>query len=190
MKVSVGISNRHVHLTSETKNILFGEDYQLHKKNDLNQPGQYSTIETVSIKTDKNTISDVRIVAPLRDYDQVEVSLSDANYLKINPPVRASGDISGSEGITIVGPKGEVTLKEGCIIADRHIHLLPIQAKLYGLEDTNEVLVNINGEKGSILKHVKLRISENSYFELHLDTDDANSNMLKNGDIVDIIKIK
>ncbi len=187
MKVSVGISNRHVHLKKATADILFGNDYQFTKKNDINQPNQYATLETVTVKTPKNEFKNVRIILPFRDYDQVEISKSDAYYLGVNPPIRQSGDLNNSEIITIIGPKGQVTT-QGCIIADRHIHILPKQAKMYELEGIDEVYVNIEGEKGAILKHVKIRISEDAYFELHIDTDDANSNLLKNGDIVEIIK--
>lgn len=188
MKVSVGISNHHVHLTQSDADILFGKDYKFNKKNDINQPKQYATIETVTLKTDKNKIENVRIILPIRNYTQVEISRTDAYNLGLNPPVRESGDIKESESVTIIGPNGEITIKEGCIIADRHIHLLPSQAKMYDLENEDEVYVDIGGTKGAILKNVRLKVSEESYFELHLDTDDANSNLIKNGDIVTIIK--
>ena len=187
MNINVGISNRHVHLTKEDLEILFGEGYELTKKIDVNQPLQYAAVETVTIKTNKDEINNVRILGPVRTYTQVEISKTDAFKLGINPPVRTSGDLKESAGITIVGPKGVLKLNEGCIIADRHIHITPNQVKEFGL-DKEEVSVKINGIKGGILEQVHLKIDENSYFELHLDTDDANAHLISDGDIVEIIR--
>lgn len=187
MKVSIGVSNRHVHLKKEHLRILFGEDYQLEKKNDLTQPGQYASTALVTIKTDKSEINNVRVLGPIRDYSQVEISKTDSYKLGINPPVRNSGDLKGSCPITLVGPKGSVNLDEGCIIATRHIHILPAQVEMYGLNGKDVVNVKLNGEKGGIITNVHMKVSENSYFELHLDTDDANAHLVKNGDIGEII---
>ena len=187
MKVSVGVSNRHVHLNKESLSILFGENYELTDIGSLTQPGQFKASETVIIKTSKSEIKNVRVLGPVRDYTQVEISKTDAYKLGLNPPVRDSGDLAGSENITIVGPKGEVSV-EGCIIATRHIHILPEQMKLYGLEGTEKVSVLIPGAKGGIITNVSLKVSPNSYFELHLDTDDANAHMIKSGDIVEVLK--
>lgn len=187
MKVSIGVSNRHVHLTQEHLKILFGDDYSLTKRNDLTQPGMFACNETVTIKTQKSEISGVRVLGPVRKYTQVEISKTDAYKLGINPPVRNSGDVKESSPITIVGPKGQLDLDEGCIIATRHIHILPEQVKLYNLEGKDKVNVKINGEKGGIITNVYLRVSDESFFELHLDTDDANAHLVKNGDIGEII---
>ena len=187
MKVSIGVSNRHVHLTKEHLEVLFGEGYELQKKVDINQPGQFSSTDLVTIKTNKSEINNVRILGPIRPYTQVEISKTDAYKLGLNPPVRSSGDLVGSSPITIVGPKGEVNLNEGCIIPDRHIHILPSQLKLYGLENKTKVNVKIDGEKGGILYNVNLKVSDEAYFELHIDTDDANSHLIKNGDIGEIV---
>ena len=187
MKVSIGVSNRHVHLNHEHLNILFGENYELEKKNYLNQPGQFSTNSLVTLKTSKDEINNVRVLGPIRNYTQVEISKTDAYKLGINPPVRNSGDIGGSAGITIIGPKGKIDLKEGCIIATRHIHILPSQVKAYNLEGIEKVNVKINGEKGGIITNVYLKVSDESYFEMHLDTDDANAHLVKNGDIGEIL---
>ena len=187
MKVSIAISNRHVHLTQKHFNILFGEDCILEKKNDLSQPGQFASTLKVTIKTDKASIENVRIVGPIRSYTQVEISKTDAYKLGINPPVRDSGDLIGSEGITIVGPKGEIHIKEGCILASRHIHLMPSQIELYGLKGKDTVSVLLNGEKGGRIDNVHLKVSEKAYFELHLDTDDANAHLINNNDIGEII---
>lgn len=187
MEVSIGVSNRHVHLKKEDLEILFGVGYELEFYKPLKQPGQFASCDKVTIKTEKSEISNVRILGPVRNYTQVEISKTDAFKLGINPPVRTSGDLKGSAGITIVGPKGTLKLNEGCIIADRHIHITPSQVKEFGL-DKDEVSVKINGIKGGILEQVHLKIDENSYFELHLDTDDANAHLISDGDIVEIIK--
>ena len=188
MEVIIGVSNRHVHLTREHLNILFGENYELNEKTKLNQPGQFAAIETVTIKTEKNEFNNVRIVGPCRSYTQVEISKTDAYFLGLNPPIREAGDIKGSSPITIIGPKGELNLNEGCIIPTRHIHITPKQMELYGFEGLTKVDVLIEGEKTTILKDVHLRVAEESYYEMHLDTDDANANLVKNGSIATILK--
>lgn len=187
MKVSIGVSNRHVHLTQDHLSILFGENYELEKKNDLTQPGQFASNSLVTIKTDKSEINNVRVLGPIRNYTQVEISKTDAYKLGLNPPIRNSGDLKGSSSITIVGPNGSVALEEGCIIASRHIHILPNQVKMYGLGGKETVNVKLNGEKGGIIANVYLKISDEAFFELHLDTDDANAHLIKNGDIGEII---
>lgn len=187
MKVSIGVSNRHVHLTKEHLSILFGKDYELEKKNDLTQPGQFASNSVVTIKTDKSEINNVRVLGPIRHYTQVEISKTDAYKLGLNPPVRNSGDLKGSSPITIIGPNGSVDLEEGCIIASRHIHILPSQIKMYGLEGKDTVNVKLNGEKGGIITNVYIKPSDEAFFELHLDTDDANAHLVKNGDIGEIL---
>ena len=187
MKVSIGVSNRHVHLSKENLEILFGENYELEKKNDLTQPGQFAATDTVIIKTQKSEIPNVRILGPTRNYTQVEISKTDAYKLGLNPPVRNSGELENSSPITIIGPKGSVDINEGCIIAARHIHILPSQMKSYGLEGKEKVNVKLGGEKGGIITNVYLKVSDEAFFELHLDTDDANAHLIKNGDIGEIL---
>ena len=187
MKVSIGVSNRHVHLTREHLNILFGSGYELEKKNDLKQPGQYASTALVTLKTDKSEINNVRVLGPIRTYTQVEISKTDAYTLGLNPPIRDSGDLSGSSAITIIGPYGSLDLNEGCIIANRHIHLTKEQMEYYGLADKKIVSVKIDGEKGGIINNVYLKIMDEAFFELHVDTDDANAHLIKNGDIGEII---
>ena len=187
MKVSIGVSNRHVHLKEEHFKILFGNNFKLEKKNDLKQPGQYAATSVVTIKTEKSEIGNVRVLGPIRPYTQVEISKTDAYKLGLNPPVRDSGDLKGSSPITIIGPNGVVELDEGCIIPTRHIHILPSQVSLYGLEGKDIVSVKINGEKGGIISNVHLKVSDEAFFELHLDTDDANAHLIKNGDIGEIL---
>ncbi len=185
MKVVLGVSNRHIHLKKEHLEILFGKNYELKKIRDLNQPNQFVSDAKVTIKTDKGLLENVVIVGGLRDYTQIEVSKTDAIKLGINPPVRTSGDIKNSEIVTLIGPEGSIQT-EGCIIADRHIHITPKQKELYELNDTVDIL--INSEKGGIISDVHLKVSDNAYYELHLDTDDANAFLLKNGDILEIIQ--
>lgn len=187
MKVMIGVSNRHIHLTKQDLETLFGIGYQLQVLKPIKQPGQFAAVEKVIIKTQKSQIDNVRILGPVRNYSQVEISKTDAYQLGIDPPIRESGDIKGSESITIIGPKGQVYLKEGCIIATRHIHISPKQIELYGLAGRNSVDVFVEGEKSAILKNVSLKISDPAYYELHIDTDDANANGIKNEDIATIL---
>lgn len=187
MKVSVGVSNRHVHLKEEHLKILFGDDYVLNCVRPINQPGQFASDAFVNIKTDKSIIENVRILGPVRNYTQVEVSRTDAFKLGINPPVRDSGELENSETVEIIGPKGSIIAHNSTIIADRHIHVTKEHLIQYGLQNKKYVSVLVPGEKGGILNNVRLKVTDEAYFELHLDTDDANAFMIKNGDIVDIL---
>ncbi len=187
MKVSIGVSGRHIHLTREHLEILFGTDYKLEKKSDLKQPGQFASSALVTLKTDKSIIEHVRVLGPLRDYTQVEISKTDAHKLGINPPVRNSGDLIDSSPVTIIGPMGSIDLKYGCIIATRHIHIRPDQMRAYSFEGRKTVNVKLPGEKGGIIYNVYLKVSEESFFEMHLDLDDANAHLINNGDIGEII---
>ena len=187
MKVSIGISNRHIHLTNEDLKTLFGDDYSLEVDKEMTQPGQFASKSFVDLKTDKNIIKHVRVVGPVRNYTQVEISKTDSYFLGLKPPVRESGDLEDSEAITLIGPKGQLKLKQGCIIADRHIHITPKQLEMYNLKDKEVVDVRLFGEKGGIISNVHLKVQEEAFFELHLDTDDANAHLIKQGDIGEII---
>ncbi len=187
MKVTVGISNRHVHVTKEHLEILFGENYELQVLRPVNQPGQFASVEKVTIETSKSKIEGVRILGPIRPYTQVEISKTDAIKLGLNPPVRDSGDLEASESITIIGPCGKVEIEEGCILATRHIHITPEQQREFGLEGISKVGVKIEGEKGGIMKDVHVKVAEASYYEMHIDTDDANAFLLNNNDQVEIL---
>lgn len=187
MKVPVGVSNRHIHLNKDDLEILFGQNHELKQLKPLNQKYQYSSTDTVSIKTDKSQIDNVRVLGPTREYTQVEISRTDAYKLGINPPVRSSGDLKDSEVVTIIGPNGSVE-KECCIIANRHIHLTKEKLDELGLNANESVSLKVSGEKSGILNNVHLKVMENAYFEVHLDTDDANAFLIKNNDIVEIIK--
>lgn len=185
-KVKVAISNRHVHLTKETYYKLF--DFDLTKRKDLNQIGQFAAEETVDLVSGDNFIENVRIVGPFRNYNQVEISKTDARKLKLNPPVRTSGDLEDSEHITLRTEKASITLDEGCIIADRHVHFNTLDQNIYGVKDKDKLKIHILGEKrGTIEAFAK--VSDDGYYELHLDTDDANAFLLNNGDEV-IVEIE
>lgn len=188
MKVPVGISNRHVHLTKEDLECLFGKNYELNVLKKLNQPLQFASTDVVTIKTEKSQIDNVRVLGPIRSYTQVEISKTDTYKLGINPPIRESGDIVGSAPITIIGPNGVLEKKECCIIATRHIHIT--REMLNELAFDEDILVSLKGDgiKGGIMRNVSFRVSDDAYFEAHLDTDDANAFMIENGDYVEIVK--
>ncbi|BAU27999.1 acetate kinase [Aneurinibacillus soli] len=189
MKVPVGISNRHVHLSREHLDILFGEGYQLTKTKDLKQTGQFAAEETVNIKGPKGKIHHVRILGPERKQTQVEISKTDGYVLGVNPPIRDSGDLVETPGVTIIGPKGEVTLQEGLILAARHIHMDETDAAKIGVKDKELVSVRVDGERSLILENVLCRVNKNFVLEFHVDTDEGNASGVKNGDFVEIIKI-
>lgn len=186
MKIKVGVSNRHVHLTKEVKDILFGDVYELTKKNDLSQKGEYACNETVTLKTEKSIIENVKIIGPIRNYTQVEITKTDSYKLGIKPPVRMSGDLDNSENITLIGPKGEYYLESGTIIAERHIHMSTLEAEKYNYSNNDKVNIKIDGDKPGILSNVIIKTNDNYSLELHLDTDDANAFLLSNGDEVEM----
>lgn len=187
MKINIGVSARHVHLTKEDLEYLFGVGYELRKYKDLSQIGQYAAIEQVTIKTDKDHFDNVRILGPIRDYTQIEISKTDAYKLGIDPPVRESGDVVGSAPITICHNGKELKKEYGCIIATRHIHMSTRDVFKLGLEHKQVVKVKIVGIKGGILDNVSIKANDNFVLELHLDTDDANAHLTKQGDICEVI---
>ena len=182
MEIRVGVSNRHVHLTKEDVDILFGKDYELTPRNYLDQPGQFATEETVTLKTDKNIKEYVRIVGPTRDYTQVEVLEEDKEYFGINPPLRNSGDLENSENLTIIGPKGEIYKENVCIIANRHIHINTRDKGKF--KEDQIVKVEINGKE---LDNVHIKLGDSYAPALHINKDDARNNNIENGAVV-IIK--
>ena len=183
MKISVGVSNRHCHLTKEVYEKLFGKS-ELTFKRALNQPGQFASEETIIIKGPKGSIEKVRVLGPFRSYNQVEVSKTDAYKLGINPPVRKSGDLEGASLLELIGPKDKITLPCG-IIANRHIHISDDLAKEWGVVDDEPVGVIIDGEKKGLVEAF-FKTSSDGYLEIHLDTDDANGFLLKQNDTVEI----
>lgn len=176
-------SNRHVHLTKEDLYILFGDNYELTVRNYLGQPGQFAAEETVTLKTNKNMKEGVRIVGPVRAYTQVELLDIDKEYFGINPPVRNSGDLDNSETITIIGPKGEITKENSCIIANRHIHINTRDNKNYYEDQIVSVKIN-----NIILNNVHIKIADNFAYEMHINKDDAINNNINNEDVVQILE--
>lgn len=173
-KIPIGVSARHVHLTREHVDILFGKGYQLNKKKDL-MGGQFAAEECVTlIGTKLRAIENVRVLGPERKATQIEVARTDAIRLGVNPPVRESGDIKGSAPITLVGPKGAIYLEEGCIVAMRHIHMSPADAKRFGVKDKDIVKVRFGNDRGGIFEEVLIRVHESFTLEMHIDTDEAN----------------
>ena len=187
--IPIGISNRHIHLTKEHVEILFGKDYRLTKLKDLSQPGQYACKEQLTIVgPSMRAIEGVRVLGPERKKSQVEISRTDSYVLKVKPPVRESGDLDGSAPITIIGPRGIVTLEEGCIIANRHIHMSEEEAIAFGVRDGDYADVEINGERRSLFYDVQIRVHKDFRLEMHIDTDDANAAGVANGFKVKLIK--
>ena len=186
MKVNIGVSARHVHVTKEDVEMLFGNEYKLTKMKDLSQPGQYACNEQVIIKGPKGSFERVRILGPERSKTQVEVSKTDTFTLGIDAPVRNSGDLDDACEITIIGSNGSIT-KNAAIIAARHLHIDTSDAKKLGIENKKFVTLKIEGEKPGILENVYVRVDDNFKYEVHLDTDDANAFLIKNGDEAEII---
>ena len=188
-EIPVGISNRHIHLSREHVEILFGKGHQLTKLKDLSQPGQYACKEQLTIiGPSMRAIEGVRVLGPERKASQVEISRTDSYVLKVKPPVRESGDIKGSSPITIIGPCGIVTLSEGCIIANRHIHMSEDEGKAFGVRDGEYVDVELRGERRSLFYDVQIRVHKDFRLEMHIDTDDANAAGVSNGFKAKLIK--
>ena len=188
--VLVEISARHLHVSEEHLEILFGKGYELTKIKDLSQPGQYACKEQLTIVgPSMRAIEGVRVLGPERKRSQVEISRTDTFVLKVSPPVRPSGDIKGSERMVIVGPKGSVYLNEGVIIANRHIHLTPQYAQQHDIKDGDWVDVVCHGkEKTTKFYDVQIRVRDDFNVEMHIDTDDANAVGIGNGARVTLVK--
>ncbi len=173
--VPIGVSARHIHLTKEHVEALFGKGYQLTRKKEL-MGGQFAANEQVTIVGEKlRAIENVRVLGPVRTKSQVEISKTDTFKLGINAPVRESGNIAGSAPIAVVGPKGTVYLNEGCIVAKRHIHMSPEDAEKTKLRDGDVVSVVVDNERGTTFNHVQIRVDESFTLEMHIDADEANA---------------
>lgn len=181
-EVPVGVSARHIHLSREHVEQLFGQGYELTVLKPLSQPGQFAANETVAVETDKGRFDKVRILGPARKMSQLEISRTDAFHLGLNPPVRESGNIEGTPGIRVIGPVGEVVLEKGVIVAARHIHFHTDEAKAWGIRDRQRLKVRMIGERPLVFEDVIARISDNFALDFHIDTDEANAAGVKTGD--------
>lgn len=173
----VETSARHAHVTKETLEILFGEGYELTVKKELSQPGQFASNERITVVGPKKELGGVSILGPCRGADQVELSATDARSLGIDAPIRESGDTKGSGACKLVGPKGEVELKEGVIVAKRHIHMTPEDAKAFGVENGEIVNVKLDSGNGrmTIFGDTVIRVSPSYALAMHIDTDESNA---------------
>jgi putative phosphotransacetylase len=184
----IALSNRHVHLSQEHLDTLFGKGYSLTKFKDLSQPGQYACNEKIDIVGPKGSFNGVRILGPVRPDTQIEVSLTDGFTLGIKSPVRASGDIQNSPGVKMVGPAGEVTLDKGVIAASRHIHMHTSDAEKFGVQDKEIVKIRTSGDRAVVFENVLVRVHPTFALEMHIDIDEGNASQIKNGDMVELIK--
>lgn len=185
--IPVGLSNRHLHVSDADLAVLFGEGYELTELKPLSQPGQYAAEECVEVVGPKGSFGNVRILGPTRPDTQVEISITDSFKLGIKAPVRQSGDIEGSPGCKLVGPKGEVEISEGVIIAARHIHMTTADAEAFGLKDMDMVQVKTPGLRSVTFDNVLVRAKDSFALEMHLDMDEGNAAAIKNGDMLEII---
>lgn len=187
-KILVEVSARHIHLSREHVDCLFGEGYQLNKIKDLSQPGQYAAAEKVLVKGSKSEMN-LRVLGPIRSKTQIELSFTDARALGVTACLRLSGNIDGTCGVTLVGPKGEVQIKEGVIVAQRHIHMNPTDAAEFAVQDKDvvDVRVETNG-RSLVFGDTVVRVNENFSLAMHIDTDEANAAMISKEVYGEIIK--
>ncbi|GGF97416.1 phosphate propanoyltransferase [Paenibacillus aceti] len=186
--VPVGVSARHIHLTQEHIEALFGQGYQLTEFKPLSQPGQFASNETVAVIGPKGQFDKVRILGPARPASQLEISRTDSFAIGVKAPVRESGKIDGTPGIKVKGPAGEIELEEGVIVAARHIHFHTSDAEKWGIKDKDLLKVRFGGERGMIMENVIARVSDNFALDMHIDTDEANAAGAKNGDTAEIVE--
>ena len=188
-KILVETSARHVHVSREDLDILFGKGFELTVKKELSQPGQYASNERVTVVGPKREIANISILGPVRKQTQVELSATDARSVGIPIAVRESGDLAGTPGCKIVGPCGEVEISEGVIVAKRHIHLVPETAEKWGVKNKDVVSVKVDSDgRKAILGDVVIRVSENFADAMHIDTDESNAVMAAPGMMVEVIK--
>ena len=173
-EILVEMSARHIHLSREAVDVLFGEGYELTKKKDLSQPGQYACAEKLEVVGPKGSLK-ASILGPTRPASQVELSLTDARTIGVSAPIRESGDIAGTPGIKLVGPCGEVTIEEGVVVAKRHIHMTPADAEALGVTDKEIVGVKLDTARPLIFDGVVVRVSSSYAPAMHIDTDESNA---------------
>jgi acetate kinase len=182
--IPVGVSVRHVHLSRGDCDALFGPGYELTKKRDVTQPGQYVTRETVDLVGPKGEIRSVAIINPLRKQTQVEIARTDAFALGVSPPLRESGKLDGTPGITLRGPSGTISIPSGVILAHRHVHMNPAQAKDYGVQDKDLIKVRVEGDREMTMGDVIVRVHPEYELDMHIDTDEANAAGLGSDSVV------
>ena len=188
-KIPIGVSVRHVHLCKEHLETLYGAGAELNPTKELYQPGTYAAKETVGLIGPRMRLLErVRVLGPMRDRTQVEIAKTDAIFLGVDSPLRISGDLKGSAPITVIGPKGVVELKEGCIRAMRHIHMNSKEAEYFGLKNGDKVKLRVGGPTAVTFENVVVRIGENILLEVHLDTDEGNVADIHCNQEVEIIK--
>lgn len=188
--VPAAASNRHIHVSAQDLETLFGKGYALKSSRALSQPGQFAAEETVSIAGPKGKIDNVRVLGPARGSTQAELFLADTFRLGIAPVIRISGDIEGTPGATVIGPKGTVELTKGVIVAMRHVHLSAGQAAFLGLQNGDRVRIRKDGARALIFEDVPVRCGEGHHLELHLDMEEANAGAIQNGELLEIVGIE
>ena len=186
-QVPVGISVRHIHLTRADVDKLFGYGYQLTPRKALSQPGQFACEECLDVIGPKGELKRVRILGPERSATQIELAQTDCRTIGVNAPVRSSGDTKGTPGVTLRGPLGELTVPEGVIVADRHLHMTPAQATAFGLANGDRVQIRIDGIKPGIMGGVLVRANSKCALDFHIDTDDGNAFLLRQGQLVTVL---
>lgn len=188
LKVPVNVSNRHIHLDNDALVSLFGADHPLTRKKDLIQLGQFACEETVTLKGPKGSLKGVRVLGPLRGATQIEISKTDSFVLGVKPVIRMSGNVAGTPGITVEGPKGSIDLPCGVIVAERHLHVPTSLSETLGLKNGETVSLVTKGERPTVLMHVAVRVSDMALLEAHVDVDEANAAGIVNGMFCDVIK--
>lgn len=187
MEVTIEVSARHIHLSKEDLKNLFGKDHELKELKKLSQTGEFATPDTVVLSTAKGSLEKVRILGPIREKTQVEITRTEARQLGINPPLRVSGNLKGSERITIIGPEGELEITEGVIIAKRHLHIDSANAEQLNIKNGDLVSVKVGGERSLTFHEIVARVKDSYKLRLHIDTDEANAADLKGGETGEII---
>lgn len=188
LAVPAGVSVKHCHLTREHFKILFGASAEPKRVKDIKQPGFFAAEEMIDVQGPKGVLKKIRLVAPYRDHTQIEIAVSDAMAIGLKPPVRESGDVKNSAGATLIGPAGQIEIKEGVIIAQRHLHFSPSEARNLGIASGEVVRVRAgaNGGRSTVFEDVVVRVSDKYSLEFHVDTDEANAAGIKTGDAVHI----
>jgi putative phosphotransacetylase len=175
MKIKIEVSARHIHLSKKDLDILFGEGYELKPMRKLSQEGTFAAEEKIDLKFEDRVIKGVRVLGPIREETQVELSRTECFFLKLNAPLRSSGDLEGSVGITLIGPKGQVELSKGVIVAKRHIHCNKKESNEIGAKEGEMVSVKVEGERSLIFNNVEVRIKDNFNLTMNIDTDEGNT---------------